>query len=126
LKSLFKDASFKYLFKDVHFGTNRKIPVAVIIWFAFALIAVLAELFHDKINNFLIFKNVFWHLIEKKNLYLAYPEEYEDRYYYGPIFSFVIAPFAILPTGMGVILWVLFNASFLFFAISNCPLPKEN
>ena len=125
MKSLFKDASFEYLFKDVHFGANRKIPVAGVIWFAFALIAVLAELFHDKINNFLIFKNVFWHLIEKKNLYLAYPEEYEDHNYYGPIFSFVIAPFAILPTWMGVILWVLFNASFLFFAIRQLSLPER-
>ncbi|HKG68942.1 MAG TPA: glycosyltransferase family 87 protein [Segetibacter sp.] len=125
MKSLFKDASFEYLFKDVHFGANRKIPVAVVIWFAFALIAVLAELFHDKINNFLIFKNVFWHLIEKKNLYLAYPEEYEDHNFYGPVFSFVIAPFAILPTWMGVILWVLSNAFFLFLAITQLPLPEK-
>lgn len=105
---------FKSLFKDVSFGTNRKIPFAVIIWFAFALIAVLAELFHNSINNFLIFKNAFWHVIEQKNLYAAYPEEYEDLYFYGPVFSFVVAPFAVLPTWIGVILWVLFNAFLLF------------
>lgn len=116
---------FEFLFKDVSFRTNLKIPVAVIIWFAFALIAVLAELFHHSINNFLIFKNAFWHVSEQKNLYAAYPQEYEDLYFYGPVFSFVVAPFAVLPAWIGVIFWVLFNAFFLFFAIRQLPLPER-
>ncbi|HEX8357495.1 MAG TPA: hypothetical protein VF610_08795, partial [Segetibacter sp.] len=72
-----------------------------------ALIAVLAELLHHKINNFLIFRQVFWHVIDQKNLYLPYPAEYEDHNFYGPVFSFIIAPFAVLPVWLGVICWVL-------------------
>lgn len=107
------------------FLNNRKIPFAFVIWFAFALIAVLAELFHHSINNFLIFKNVFWHVVDQKNLYQAYPNKYEDHNFYGPIFSFVIAPFAVLPVWIGVILWVLFNAFFLFYAITQLPLTEK-
>lgn len=116
---------FKFLFRDISFGAGRKVAFPVVIWFAFALIAVLAELFHHAINNFLIFKNVFWHVIDQKNLYLAYPAEYEDHNFYGPIFSFVIAPFAVLPNQLGVICWVLFNASILYYAITQLPLSRK-
>lgn len=116
---------FKFLFRDISFGAGRKVPLAVVIWFAFALIAVLAELFHHSINNFLIFKSVFWHVINQKNLYLAYPAEYEDHNFYGPIFSFIIAPFAVLPNWLGVISWVLFNAYILYYAITQLPLTEK-
>lgn len=116
---------FKFLFRDISFGAGRKVPFPVIIWFAFALIAVLAELFHHSINNFLIFKNVFRHVIDQKNLYIAYPAEYEDHNFYGPIFSFIIAPFAVLPTSLGVICWVLFNAYLLYYAIRQLPLTEK-
>lgn len=117
--------SFKFLFNNISLGANRKIPVAYVIWFSFALIAVLAELLHHSINNYLIFKNVFWHLVQQKNLYLYYPEQYADHNLYGPIFSFVIAPFSILPDWLGVILWVMFNTTFLFCAIKQLPLNKR-
>lgn len=116
---------FKFLFRDISFGAGRKVPFPVVVWFAFALIAVLAELFHHSINNFLIFKNVFWHVVDQKNLYLAYPAEYEDHNFYGPVFSFIIAPFAVLPNWLGVIFWVLFNASVLYYAITQLPLTEK-
>jgi hypothetical protein len=116
---------FDFLLKAVPVGKNRSIPLAVIIWFSFALIAVLAETFHHKINNYLIFKNVFWHVIQQKNLYAAYPAEYEDHNFYGPIFSFIIAPFAVLPNYAGVILWVLCNAFLLYYAIRRLPLTAK-
>lgn len=116
---------FKFLFRDVHFGGGRKVPFPVIVWFSLALIAVAAELFHHSINNYLIFKNVFWHVIHQKNLYLAYPAEYNDHNFYGPVFSFVIAPFAVLPDWLGVIFWVLANAYFLYFAITQLPLTER-
>lgn len=117
--------SFNFLFNNIRLGANRKIPFAYIIWFAFAIIAVLAELLHHSINNYLIYKNVFWHLIQQKNLYLYYPDQYQDHNLYGPIFSYIIAPFAILPDWLGVIFWVLFNAIFLFYAIKQLPLTKK-
>lgn len=117
--------SFKFLFGNVSLGASRKIPFVNVLWFTFALLAVLAELLHHSINNYLIFKNVFWHVVEQKNIFLYYPEEYADHNLYGPIFSFIIAPFAILPNWAGVILWVMFNAVFLFYAIRQLPLSKK-
>lgn len=111
--------SFNFLFADIRLG-NRKLPFVYVVWFAFAIIAAGAELLHHSINNFIIFKYVFWHLVEQKNLYLYYPE-YADHNLYGPIFSFVIAPFAALPNWLGVITWVIANAIFLFYAIRQLP-----
>ncbi|HSU52284.1 MAG TPA: glycosyltransferase family 87 protein, partial [Segetibacter sp.] len=116
---------FKFLLGNISLGANRKIPFVYVLWFALALFAVLAELFHHSINNYLIFKNVFWHLIQQKNIFLYYPAEYEDHNLYGPIFSLIIAPFAILPTWAGVILWVMFSAAFLFYAVHQLPLSKK-
>ena len=117
--------SFSFLFRKINVGFNRKVPFAYIVWFAFALIAVLAEFFHHSFNNYLIFKNVFWHVIHQKNLYLAYPAEYEDHNYYGPVFSFIIAPFAVLPNFLGVIFWVMANATLLFVAIRQLPFREK-
>ncbi len=114
----------KFLLRDVTIK-KRAIPLAYIIWFGFALIAVVAELAHNKINNYLIFSNAFWHLIHQQNLYLAYPQEYFDYYFYGPIFSIIIAPFAALPNWLGVILWVMSNALILFYAIKQLPITEK-
>jgi hypothetical protein len=122
LKKLLR-LNFSFLYKKVG---KKEIPLPVIIWFALALIAVLAELFHQQINNYSIFKYVFWHVLHKENLYLEYPALYEDSNHYGPLFSFIIAPFAILPDWLGVILWVLFNAWFLYYAITKLPLTSKS
>ena len=115
-----------YLFADIRLPLGRKIPMIVLIWFALALIAVLAEIFHHSINNYLIYKGVFWHVLEQKNLYLQYATEYEDSNHYGPLFALLIAPFALLPNWAGVILWVLVNAWFLFYAIRQLPLTEKS
>lgn len=72
-------------------------------------------------NNYLIFKNVFWHTWEQKNLYLQYPDLYFDSNHYGVFFSILIAPFAILPDWLGISLWNLANAGLLVFAFSKLP-----
>ncbi len=90
------------------------------------MVAVLAELLHHSINNYLIYKGVFWHVFEQKNLYLQYPAEYEDSNHYGPFFSLLIAPFALLPNWAGVILWVFCNAWFLYYAIRQLPLTAKS
>lgn len=116
---------FKFLLGDINIGAGRKIPFAYVLWFLLPLAAVIVELFRHNFNNYLIFKNVFWHLIQQKDLYRYYPAEYEDHNLYGPVFSFVIAPMAVLPTWLGVILWVMFNAGFLFVAIKSLPLSEK-
>lgn len=104
-------------------GTSFRMPVTYLLWMSLALVAVTAELLKTKsINNYLIFEGVFRHVTEQKNLYLTYPGEYEDHNHYGPVFSLIIAPFALLPRPAGVILWCLANAGFLLYALHRLPL----
>ena len=76
------------------------ISFAAVIWFTLALIAIIVQLAKGEgsINNFLIYKGVFWHTFNEQPLYINYPGEYGDSNHYGPLFSLVILPFAILPT----------------------------
>ena len=69
----------------------------------------------------MIFKGVFWHTISQSNLFAAYPAEHFDVNHYGPFFSVIIAPFALLPYSIGVVTWCMLNAFVLFYAIRKLP-----
>ncbi len=100
--------------------------LAILLWFGLPVISIIHTLVKDNhINNFIIFRSVFYHSIHHLNLYNEYPLEYADVNLYGPIFSFVIAPFALLPVQLGFILWSLFNAWILYFAIRKLPIQKQ-
>jgi hypothetical protein len=107
---------------------NRKISFAAIFWFSLAIIAAFIQLNRGvaAYNNYLIFKGVFWHSIAQNNLYEHYKEEYFDVNLYGPIFSFIIAPFAVLPNVVGCFLWCFANALFLFYAVRKLPVSYQN
>ncbi|RZK61615.1 MAG: DUF2029 domain-containing protein, partial [Pedobacter sp.] len=64
---------------------------------------------------------VYYHTIDLQNLYNNYPE-YGDSNHYGPIFSVFIAPFALLPDGLGMILWNVANVAVLLFGIFSLPI----
>jgi hypothetical protein len=115
----------KIVFKEISVF-KRKVPLIVIVWFALAFIAVLAELLHASINNYLIFKQSFWHALAQKNLYQPYPAEHNDLYFYGPLFTLIIAPFSVLPTWLGCILWCMCNAGILYFAIWRLHVSRPN
>lgn len=85
------------------------------LWLVLGFISGIAKLHHH--NNFAIFRNVFWHSLQGKSLYAYYPEEYFDHNLYGPIFSAIIAPFAIIPEIPGLILWCTALAMFMYWAI---------
>ena len=68
-------------------------------------------------NNFLIFKYVFWHAVEGQSLYALYPLEHSDCNHYGPFFSLVIAPFAVMPLFVGLLLWLVAMSVFLYVAV---------
>jgi len=106
------------------FDFGRKPNFVTILWFIAPLIAVLVLISRGDlhINNYLIFKNVFWHSVQEQHLYQLYPTEYGDKNHYGPFFSMLIAPFALLPNYMGVTLWAMANAGILFYAIQKLPL----
>ncbi len=99
--------------------TDRRFIIPL--WCSVVIIALLLILFRGIPNNYFIFKYVFYHAIEQVNLYGPYPE-YQDSNHYGPIFSLIIAPFAVLPDKLGFFLFGLFISSCLFFAIYKLPI----
>ena len=94
-------------------------------WVLLGLISALLKIGSEhKMNNFLIFRGVFTHLIEQLPLYIEYPSEYFDQNYYGPIFSVLIAPFALIPPKLGIIFWHIALSIFMFFAVKDLPLSR--
>lgn len=117
-----------FLYRQVAIGKSRRVALVHIIWFTLAMVALLAEMARGlgAIDNYLIFRGVFYHVLEQKNLFVYYPNEYVSFNNYGPAFSLVIAPFAVLPIYLGCFLWGLANAAALFFAIRMLPVKKEH
>lgn len=76
---------------------------------------------YQAINNYMIFKNVFFNTIDEKNLYLQYPERYFDMNHYGVFFSLLIAPFALMPDWLGISLWNIANTVVFLYAIHKLP-----
>ena len=103
---------------------SNKPNFVTILWFLVPIIAVILLISggDSEINNYLIFKNVFWHTVHQQNLYSVYPEAYFDKNHYGPLFSIVIAPFAVLPNFIGATLWTMLNIWILFYAVHKLPI----
>jgi hypothetical protein len=113
--------------KLAKFFTSK--PFIYTVWFGLSLFAVgkSVVLGHSHIhNNYFVYKYNFYHVINLQNLYLHDEAHYFDLNHYGPIFSYVIAPFALMPDALGVVLWVMFTAWLLLFAIQKLPIKKEH
>lgn len=97
-----------------------------ILWLLLAIIAAVTKggLDGEKMNNFQIYRQVFWHLLDFKSLYAYYPEEYHDHNLYGPVFSIIIAPFAAMPKFLGIVTWLIALGASLYAAILKLPLAK--
>ena len=94
------------------------------LWSLLAVVAGLTKMAPHRHNNFLIFRGVFWHTIQKLSLYDFYPTEYNDHNHYGPIFSLVIAPFAVVPDAIGLLLWLVVLALGMYYAVRRLPLEE--
>lgn len=57
------------------------------------------------------------------SLYEPYPLEYGDINHYGPIFAFIIAPFAVLPPWLGMSLWCMSLSLLLYWTVRQLPMP---
>jgi len=77
------------------------------------------DLSYTHYNNFVIFKQSFIHLLQGKDLYLLYPAEHWDYYKYSPSFALFMAPFAIFPDIIGLLLWNTLNCLVVFFALKK-------
>ena len=94
------------------------------LWTLLAVVAGLTKIAPHRHNNFLIFRGVFWHTIQKLSLYDFYPTEYNDHNHYGPIFSLVIAPFAVVPDAIGLLGWLVVLALGMYYALRRLPLEE--
>lgn len=97
--------------KIVNFLTCKYTIFAV--WMVFTIFSII----NNQENNYKIFHNVFWHVWDGKPLYIPYPEEYVDVNLYGPFFSVLIAPFALLPWRIGLIFWNFSLALLMYLTI---------
>lgn len=82
--------------------------------------------FYTSYNNYIIFRQSFFHLIEGKDMYILHPTEYYDLYKYSPSFGLFMGLFAYLPDIVGLILWNSLNVIVLFFAIRKLPFSDRN
>jgi len=110
-------------FRRPFFSDYRTIAA---LWVIFAVVAAITKggLDGEKMNNFQIYRQVFYHLTELKSLYAYYPDEYHDHNLYGPLFSLIIAPFALMPKFMGILTWLLALGATIYAAIMKMPLEK--
>lgn len=104
--------------------TNYKLVCTL--YFLVAAIIWIFKFFNNRYNNYSIFKYVYYHTIAQTNLYNYYPKEYYDSNHYGILFSLIIAPFSLMPDGVGFLLFTLFNAGVLVWAVHLLPLPNKH
>ncbi|RZK69915.1 MAG: DUF2029 domain-containing protein [Pedobacter sp.] len=96
------------------------------VYVVLAVIAAVKQYLHHSYNNYLIFKYVYFHVIELKPLFVNSPlNPYFDCNHYGPVFSLFIAPFALMPDALGTSLWNIANVSILLWGIWSLPLSRN-
>ena len=95
-----------------------------VLWFLLPVVAVSLKLSIGPAayNNYLIYKHVFLHVLEGADLYAFYPADHLYQNHYGPSFSLLIVPFALLPDVVGGMLWALTGAACLFIALQKLPI----
>jgi len=105
------------------FLTNYRL--VCLLWIAVAAFCWQVKFKPNRYNNYVIFKQAYYHAKAQTNMYKLYPTEYEDCFYYGPVFSTLVAPFSLLPDGWGFFFWQLVNAVFLLWAIHLLPVSEK-
>lgn len=85
------------------------------LWLLLGVLAAVMKI-HSH-NNFLVFRGSFWHAWQGLPLYAEYPQEYWDINHYGPLFSLVIAPFAVVPEWLGLLMWCVALSLGLYVAV---------
>lgn len=87
------------------------------LWIILAIVGALTKL--HRCNNFIIFRQSFWHAWDQLPLYSPYPAEYFDIFYYGPVFPVLVMPFAVTPLAVGLVMWTLALTLFLYLAVRH-------
>jgi len=72
-------------------------------------------------NNYVIFRQAFFHLVAHRDLYTQYLAEHWDYFRYSPSFALVFGAFAWTPDLAGLLLWNTLNAVVLFLGWMALP-----
>lgn len=109
--------SLKLLLINKHF--------LLLVWLIIASVGVISKYSLGTYNNYDIYTGVFDHLIAQLPIYGEYPLSYFDMNHYGIVFGIVIAPFAMMPDGLGLFLWMIISTLILFFSIQALPIERK-
>ncbi|GAA4342223.1 glycosyltransferase family 87 protein [Flaviaesturariibacter amylovorans] len=112
-----------HYFRSGSFLYDRRF--ALLAWFGLSIFAVLRVVARNEINIYVLYRYVIQNMHDEKNLYLFYPQLYDDQYMYGPAFAVLMLPFSWLPDKIGAVCWVLLNVTALFAAIRKLPIPAK-
>ncbi|HNR08833.1 MAG TPA: glycosyltransferase family 87 protein [Saprospiraceae bacterium] len=74
-------------------------------------------------NNYVIFKQAFFHLLDHKDMYVLYPAEHHDLFKYSPGFAAAFGILAWLPDCIGLTVWNLLNFLVFFLALTRLSVP---
>ena len=86
-------------------------------WLIMALVPWLSRWLRDAFDlDYSIFYHSFWHAWQQMPLYIIYPED-GNYFLYGPLFTVLMAPLAVLPYQMGRLLWMLIITVVPFWSI---------
>jgi hypothetical protein len=82
---------------EVRIGGMR-VPIISLLWLAVAVVLACIRISAGRwgMNNYLLFEGIIRHLANRQNIFWDFWWEYDDANHYGPSFSVVIAPFAML------------------------------
>lgn len=94
------------------------------LYLAIALLSSIQLLVADENNNFYIFRASSQHLLQHLPLYIAYPKEYFDFFYYNPVFPVLFMPFSLLPLYPSLVLWLFCTALTCYWVFRKLPLPQ--
>ena len=109
----------KLLDKQIKIG-KYNLDLINFLWFSLTLITVISEVAKGEhhYHNYSIYKFFFQHISSFTDPYFGGKFEEFDCHY-GPIFSLVIAPFTFFANWLGCIIWCMFNAWILFYAVNK-------
>ena len=76
-------------------------------------------------NNYVIFRQAFFHLVRHQDLYSQYLAEHWDYFRYSPAFALAFGAFAWMPDLAGLLLWNTLNAGVLFLGWMALPIGND-
>jgi len=101
-------------------------PFVLMVYFGLSLFAVVKSVVSSHIHdNYYVYKYSFLNIIHQQTPFGSLRGPLHDSFHYGPVFALLMAPFALLPDSIGVILWVMINAWALYIAIKMLPLRDQ-